>query len=550
MSEASAHIDGFARERLPPREQWPVFDLDLPLPRYPPRLNCGVELLDRMVAAGHGDRPVLVTPTEKLTYRQLLERANRMARVLTEDLGLVPGNRVLIRAANNPTFVAAWFAVAKAGGIVVATMPLLRARELAVILDKAQIGLALCDERLAEEMEAAVAKAPVCRRIAWFNGSGSPGKGAELEQAMARKPADFANCDTAADDIVLIAFTSGTTGKPKGTMHFHRDVLAICDCFPRFVLKPRADDVFIGSPPIAFTFGLGGLVTFPMRVGASTVLIETPTPDNLLQAIAEFRATVCFTAPTAYRRLADKAAGIDISGLRRCVSAGETLPLPTFEAWRSATGLRIIDGIGATEMLHIFIAAADDDIRPGATGKPVPGYRAMVVDEAMQTLPAGQVGRLAVRGPTGCRYLADERQKDYVVKGWNLTGDAYRMDEDGYFWFQARTDDMIVSGGYNISGPEIEEALLEHEAVAECAVIGAPDPDRSAIVKAYVVLRAGKAASPELARALQDFVKQRIAPYKYPRAIEFADSLPRTETGKVQRFVLRQREIERARSKG
>ena len=550
MSEASAHIDGFARERLPPREQWPVFDLDLPLPRYPPRLNCGVELLDRMVAAGHGDRPVLVTPTEKLTYRQLLERANRMARVLTEDLGLVPGNRVLIRAANNPTFVAAWFAVAKAGGIVVATMPLLRARELAVILDKAQIGLALCDERLAEEMEAAVAKAPVCRRIAWFNGSGSPGKGAELEQAMARKPADFANCDTAADDIVLIAFTSGTTGKPKGTMHFHRDVLAICDCFPRFVLKPRADDVFIGSPPIAFTFGLGGLVTFPMRVGASTVLIETPTPDNLLQAIAEFRATICFTAPTAYRRLADKAAGIDISGLRRCVSAGETLPLPTFEAWRSATGLRIIDGIGATEMLHIFIAAADDDIRPGATGKPVPGYRAMVVDEAMQPLPAGQVGRLAVRGPTGCRYLADERQKDYVVKGWNLTGDAYRMDEDGYFWFQARTDDMIVSGGYNISGPEIEEALLEHEAVAECAVIGAPDPDRSAIVKAYVVLRAGKAASPELARALQDFVKQRIAPYKYPRAIEFADSLPRTETGKVQRFVLRQREIERARSKG
>jgi len=550
MSEASAHIDGFARERLPPREQWPAFEFDLPMLRYPPRLNCGVELLDRMVAAGHGDRPVLVTPQERLTYRQLLERANRMARVLTEDLGLVPGNRVLIRAANNPTFVAAWFAVAKAGGIVVATMPLLRARELAVILDKAQIGLALCDERLAEEMEAAVAKAPVCRRIAWFNGSGRPGERAELERAMAQKPADFANCDTAADDIVLIAFTSGTTGKPKGTMHFHRDVLAISDCFPRFVLKPRADDVFIGSPPIAFTFGLGGLVTFPMRVGASTVLIEAPTPDNLLQAIAEFRATVCFTAPTAYRRLADKAAGIDISGLRRCVSAGETLPLPTFEAWRNATGLRIIDGIGATEMLHIFIAASDDEIRPGATGKPVPGYRAMVVDEAMQPVPAGQVGRLAVRGPTGCRYLADERQKDYVVQGWNLTGDAYRMDEDGYFWFQARTDDMIVSGGYNISGPEIEEALLEHEAVAECAVIGAPDPDRSAVVKAFVVLRAGKAASPELARALQDFVKQRIAPYKYPRAIEFADSLPRTETGKVQRFVLRQREIERAGSKG
>jgi 2-aminobenzoate-CoA ligase len=550
MSEASGHIDAFARERLPPGEQWPVFDLGPPVPHYPPRLNCGVELLDAMVAASHGDRPVLRTARETLTYRQLLERSNRLARVLTEDLGLVPGNRVLIRAANNPTFVAAWFAVAKAGGIVVATMPLLRARELAVILDKAAIGLALCDERLAEEMEAAVAKAPVCRRVAYFNGSGQPGSGAELDKAMARKPIDFANCDTAADDVVLIAFTSGTTGKPKGTMHFHRDVLAMCDSFSRFVLKPRPDDIFIGSPPIAFTFGLGGLVAFPMRVGASTVLIETPSPDNLLQAIAEFRATTCFTAPTAYRRLADKVGGFDVTSLRRCVSAGETLPLPTFEAWRNATGIRIIDGIGATEMLHIFISAADDDIRPGATGKPVPGYRAMVVDEAMQPLPPGQVGCLAVRGPTGCRYLADERQKDYVVQGWNLTGDAYRMDEDGYFWFQARTDDMIVSGGYNIAGPEIEEALLEHEAVAECAVIGAPNPDRTAIVKAFVVLRDGQAASPVLAKALQDFVKQRIAPYKYPRAIEFADSLPRTETGKVQRFVLRQREIERARAKG
>ena len=550
MSEASAHVDGFARERLPPRDQWPVFDFDLPHLRYAPRLNCAVELLDRMVATGHGDRTVLVTPQERLTYRQLLERSNRLARVLTEDFGLVPGNRVLLRAANNPTFVAAWFAVAKAGGIVVATMPLLRARELAQILDKAAIGLALCDERLAAEMEAAVAQSPVCRRIAYFNGSGLPGSGAELERAMAGKPADFANCDTAADDIVLIAFTSGTTGKPKGTMHFHRDVLAISDSFPRFVLKPRADDVFIGSPPIAFTFGLGGLVTFPMRVGASTVLIEAPSPDNLLHAIGEFRPTICFTAPTAYRRLADKVGRHDVSSLRRCVSAGETLPLPTFEAWENATDIRIIDGIGATEMLHIFISAADDDIRPGATGKPVPGYRAMVVDEAMRELPPGEVGRLAVRGPTGCRYLADERQKDYVVQGWNLTGDAYRKDADGYFWFQARTDDMIVSGGYNISGPEIEETLLEHEAVAECAVIGAPDPERTAIVKAFVVLRAGQVASPALAGALQDFVKQRIAPYKYPRAIEFADDLPRTETGKVQRFVLRQREIERANRKG
>jgi 2-aminobenzoate-CoA ligase len=545
MAATSAHLDSFARDNLPPRDQWPVLDLG-PL-AYPERLNCAAALLDARVAAGEGDRPAFYTPNEVVSYRQLLERANRMARVLTEDYGLVPGNRVLLRGANNPTFVAAWLAVAKAGGIVVATMPLLRARELAVILDKAQIGLALCDERLADEMVAAAAQAPVCKRTAWFDGSGRPGGGAELERAMAGKPADFANCDTAADDIVLIAFTSGTTGKPKGTMHFHRDVLAICDCFPRSVLKPRADDIFIGSPPIAFTFGLGGLVTFPMRVGASSVLLEAPSPDNLLAAIGEFRATICFTAPTAYRRLAEKAAGAGLASLRRCVSAGETLPLPIFEAWQRATGLRIIDGIGATEMLHIFISAADDDIRPGATGKPVPGYRAMVVDEAMAPVPPGTVGRLAVRGPTGCRYLADPRQQEYVVNGWNLTGDAYRMDEDGYFWFEARADDMIISGGYNISGPEVEEALLEHEAVAECAVVASPDEGRGMVVKAFIVLRPGSAEGPELVRELQDFVKRRIAPYKYPRAIAFVPALPRTETGKVQRFVLRQRELEQAR---
>jgi 2-aminobenzoate-CoA ligase len=363
---------------------------------------------------------------------------------------------------------------------------------------------------------------------------------------MRRASSEFENVDTASDDVALIAFTSGTTGRPKGTMHFHRDVMAICDCFPRSTLRPAATDVFIGSPPIGFTFGLGGLVTFPMRVGAAAVLLEAAPPDVLLEAIGEFKASVCFTSPTAYRMMLGQADGADLSSLAKCVSAGEPLPLPTFEAWRKTTGLSIIDGIGSTEMLHIFISAADAAIRPGATGRPIPGYRAMVVDDAMRPLPAGEIGRLAVRGPTGCRYLADERQREYVRQGWNLTGDAYKVDQDGYFWFQARTDDMIISAGYNIAGPEVEDALLEHDAVAECAVVGAPDPVRGQIVKAFVVPRQGAARSDALAKELQEFVKRRIAAYKYPRAIEFLDALPRTETGKVQRFRLRQMEAERA----
>jgi 2-aminobenzoate-CoA ligase len=546
MSADTAHLDTFARDNLPPRALWPEFSFDLPELQYPQRLNCATELLDRMVERGLGERPVFYTPNERWTYRELLERANRIARVLRDDFGLVPGNRVLLRAANNPMLVACWFAVLKAGGIAVTTMPLLRARELAVILDKAQISLALCDERLAEELEQARARAPVCDRICCFNGSGQPGAAAELETHMRRQAPAFDNVDSARDDVALIAFTSGTTGKPKGTMHFHRDVMAICDCFPRSTLRPTADDVFIGSPPIGFTFGLGGVVTFPMRFGASAVLLEAAPPDVLLEAIQEFRASVCFTSPTAYRMMLDKAGEFDISSLTKCVSAGEPLPLPTFEAWQRGTGLRIIDGIGATEMLHIFISAADDGIRPGATGRPIPGYRAMVVDDDMRPLPPGEIGRLAVRGPTGCRYLADERQKDYVRDGWNITGDAYQVDEDGYFWFQARTDDMIISAGYNIAGPEVEEALLEHDAVAECAVVGAPDPVRGQIVKAFVVPRQGIDRSEVLRKELQEFVKQRIAAYKYPRALEFLDALPRTETGKVQRFRLRQAEAERA----
>jgi 2-aminobenzoate-CoA ligase len=546
MPAYTAHLDTFARDNLPPRELWPDFSFDLPELQYPERLNCATELLDRMVERGFGDKTVFHTPNEQWTYGQLLERANRIARVLRDDLGLAPGNRVLLRAANNPMLVACWFAVLKAGGIAVTTMPLLRARELGVILEKARIRLALCDERLAEELEQARSRAPVCQQVCYFNGSGQPGAAAELEERMRHVTPEFENVATASDDTALIAFTSGTTGRPKGTMHFHRDVMAICDCFPRSTLKPTADDVFIGSPPIGFTFGLGGVVTFPMRFGASAVLLEAAPPDVLLQAIEEFRASVCFTSPTAYRMMLDKANDSDLSSLSKCVSAGEPLPLPTFEAWQRQTGLRIIDGIGATEMLHIFISAAEDGIRPGATGRPLPGYRAMVVDDDMRPLPPGETGRLAVRGPTGCRYLADERQKEYVRNGWNLTGDAYKTDEDGYFWFQARTDDMIISAGYNIAGPEVEEALLEHDAVAECAVVGAPDPVRGHIVKAFVVPRNGIAGSDAMRKELQEFVKQRIAVYKYPRAIEFLDALPRTETGKVQRFQLRQLEVERA----
>ena len=546
MSDFSAHLDTFARDNLPPGDQWPAFNLDLPELDYPARMNCATELLDKMVAAGHGERPLFYTTSETWSYGDLLERANRIARVLVEDLSLAPGNRVLIRAANNPMFMACWFAVAKAGGIVVATMPLLRAKELGAIVDKARIGLALCDERLAEEMEAAVALAPGCERVCYFNGSGAPGAGAELERRMAEKPTEFANLETAAEDIVLIAFTSGTTGKPKGTLHFHRDVMAICDCFPRSVLKPSAEDIFIGSPPLAFTFGLGGLVTFPMRVGASTVLLEAAPPPKLIESIERFKATICVTAPTAYRAMVEQAPHYDLTSLRLCVAAGEHLPLATFEAWREATGIEIINGIGTTEMLHIFISAAGADIRPGATGKPIPGYQAMVVDEAMNPLPPGEVGRLAVRGPTGCRYLADERQTSYVVDGWNLTGDTFKTDADGYFWFQARSDDMIVSAGYNISGPEVEEALMAHDLVRDCAVVAAPDEARGSIVKAFVILAPGNPGTAALVEELQDFVKRAIAPYKYPRAVVFVDSLPRTETGKIQRFKLRAMELEPA----
>jgi len=545
LNDYSAHVDTFARDNLPPQELWPKFLFELPELRYPEHLNCATELLDNQVAAGFGNKTVIYTPNESWSYQQLLEKSNQIAHVLTQDFRLVPGNRVLIRAANNPMFVACWFGIAKAGGIVVATMPMLRAKEISTILNKAQTKFALCDERLSDELESAIQTASVCEGVCYFNGSGEADAGVELEEKMSSKPVQFDNVDTSRDDTVLIAFTSGTTGKPKGTMHFHRDILAMCDTYSAKILQPHADDVFIGSPPIAFTFGLGGMVAFPMRVGASVVLLEAGAPPVLAEAIQQFKPTICFTSPTAYRMMTDISVELDFSTLRKCVSSGETLPLPTFEAWKRATGLKIMDGIGSTEMIHIFIAAHENEIRPGATGKPVPGYEACVVGEDMQPFGSGEVGRLAVRGPTGCRYLADDRQRDYAINGWNLTGDAYRIDEDGYFWFEARADDMIISSGYNISGPEVEEALLDHEAVSECAVVASPDADRGNIVKAFVVLRDGKSPGDGLVSEIQEFVKNSIAPFKYPRAIEFIDALPRTETGKVQRFKLRQQEIEK-----
>jgi 2-aminobenzoate-CoA ligase len=531
----TGHVDTFARDNLPPRDQLPEFRFDLPDLQYPERLNCVTEWVDHWVAAGQGGRTCLVSPTETLTYAELHERINRIANVLTRDLGLVPGGRVLLRAPNNPMMVAAYFAVIKAGGIAVATMPLLRAKELNYPIAKAKIGIALCDARLADEMEKAKAQSPDLKRIVYWGASSG-----EL-QALMEKPGyeNFTACDTASDDVCLIAFTSGTTGEPKGTMHFHRDMLAICDSYAKHVLRAEPSDRFTGSPPLAFTFGLGGLVLFPLRIGASTVLLEKAGPDELLDAIAKYRITIPFTAPTAYRAMLGKLKDHDISSLRKCVSAGETLPKATFEAWKAATGITILDGIGATEMLHIFIGSPESEARAGSTGRPVPGYEARILDDDGNVAKPGSIGRLAVRGPTGCRYLADERQKKYVQNGWNITGDTYLMDSDGYFWYQARSDDMIISAGYNIAGPEVEAALLTHAAVAECGVVGCPDEERGQIVKAYVVLRVGLTGDAAMVKTLQDHVKATVAPYKYPRAIEFISELPKTQTGKLQRFELR-----------
>ncbi|GIF62568.1 acetyl-CoA synthetase [Asanoa ishikariensis] len=513
----SAHVDTFCRDHLPPFTQWPEMLLD---PAYPDRLNCAVELL-----AAAPDRRCLLTPSgETWTYGDLDRRSNRIATVLTRDFGLVPGNRVLLRGPNNLWLAACWFAVLKAGGVVVTTMPLLRPAELTAVASIAQVDLALCDARFVDDLRLAeLGEAPVVTYDDLALDGGD----------------EFTAVDTSADDVALLAFTSGTTGRPKATMHFHRDVLAIADTFSRHLVRPRPDDVFTGTPPLAFTFGLGGLLVFPLRAGAATLLIEKATPDQLADLIERHAATICFTAPTAYRAILRAGRLERLRSLRRAVSAGEHLPAATWQDFFDATGVRLIDGIGSTELLHVFISAADDAIRPGATGLEVPGFHAAVLDEAGEPVPRGTPGRLAVKGPTGCRYLRDPRQTAYVQNGWNFTGDTYVQDEDGYFHYLARRDDMIVSSGYNIAGPEVEEALTGHPAVDECCVVAAPDPQRGHIVKAYVVLRNGFEGSPSLVAELQEFTKRQIAPYKYPRAVEFIASLPRTSTGKVQRYVLR-----------
>ncbi|HEX6077635.1 MAG TPA: AMP-binding protein [Micromonosporaceae bacterium] len=527
----SAHTDTFPRDHLPPPEQWPEFHFDLPDLRYPDRLNCAVSLLEETIK-GHGpDRPCLISPTETWTYGDLLRRANQIARVLVEDCGIVPGNRVLLRAPNNLWLVACWFAVLKAGAVVVTTMPLLRESELRTIGEIAEVNLSLVDHRFVD----ALAAADIAPYVVWGGGGTD-----DLIQRAAGKPEDFDSVATAADDVALLAFTSGTTGRPKATMHFHRDVLAIADTFSRYVLRPTPDDLFAGSPPLGFTFGLGGLVVFPLHAGAATLLLEKATPDVLLPALAEHKASVVFTAPTAYRAMIPNLPEGGLPHLRRSVSAGEPLPRSTWDAWYEATGLKLIDGIGATEMLHIFISAADDEIRPGATGKAIPGYEAAVLDDKGDPVSDGELGRLAARGPTGCRYLSDERQARYVQHGWNITGDIYRRDSDGYFWYHSRSDDMIISAGINIGGPEVEQALLKHPDVLESAVVGAPDPERTMVVQAYVVLRPGVTGDAAKAAELREHCRVEIAPYKAPRVIEFLEALPRTSTGKVQRFVLRE----------
>jgi 2-aminobenzoate-CoA ligase len=536
MLSPSAHTDTFSRDNLPPESQWPDFLLDGF--EYPERLNAGVELTDGMVAKGFGDRTALIGNGRRRTYKELADWTNRLANVLVDDLGVKPGNRVLIRSANNPAMVACWLAATKAGAVVVNTMPMLRAGELTKYVEKAEIQFALCDTRLMEEMELCAKDSPFLKRVVGFDGTSN--HDAELDRLALEKTVQFEPVPTGRDDVALLGFTSGSTGTPKATMHFHRDLLIIADGYAKEVLGVTPEDIFIGSPPLAFTFGLGGLAIFPLRFGAAATLLESATPQNMIEIIEKYRATVCFTAPTAYRvMLQAMEEGADLSSLRAAVSAGETLPAPVYDAWQAKTGKPMLDGIGATEMLHIFISNRFTDHRPACTGKPVTGYEAKVIGEDGNEVPKGTVGRLAVRGPTGCRYLNDDRQKNYVMDGWNVTGDSFSEDENGYFHFAARNDDMIISAGYNIAGPEVEAALLAHPAVAECAVIGAPDEARGHIVQAHVVLAEGYEADDKTTEELQAHVKAKIAPYKYPRSIIFTDTLPKTETGKIQRFKLK-----------
>jgi len=534
----SAHVDTFTRDNLPARTAWPDLLLTRPEFQYPDYLNAAVELTERMVERGFADSVALIGNGRRRTYKELSDWTNRLAHALVEDFGVKPGNRVLIRSGNNPAMVAAWLAATKVGAVAVNTMPMLRAVELSKIVDKAQIGLALCDSRIADELVACAKDSRFLKKVIGFDGTSN--HDAELDRIALNKPVKFAAVATGRDDVALLSFTSGTTGEPKGTMHFHRDLLIMADGYAREILAVTPDDVFVGSPPLAFTFGLGGLAVFPLRFGATATLLENASPANMINIIETYKATIAITTPTAYRAMMiamDE--GANLSSLRLAVSAGETLPAPVFEAWTRKTGKPILNGIGATEMLHIFISNRLGEATAGATGRPVSGYEARIVNDDMQEVPDGQVGHLAVRGPTGCRYLADERQTTYVRAGWNLTGDDFSRDSNGVFQFVARADDMIISSGYNIAGPEVEAALLTHADVVECAVIGVPDPERGQIVEAHVVLQPGVAGDAACATRLQDHVKATIAPYKYPRSVKFTAALPKTETGKVQRFKLK-----------
>ncbi|MBB5222323.1 2-aminobenzoate-CoA ligase [Amaricoccus macauensis] len=536
MLGPTAHTDTFARDNLPPFAEWPV--IDLTGFEYPEHLNAAVELTDRMVEQGFGDHVALIGNGRQRTYKELADWTNRIAHALVEDYGVQPGNRVLIRSANNPAMVAAWLAATKAGAVVVNTMPMLRSGELTKIVDKAEVTIALCDTRLMDELIACAKESRFLAKVIGFDGTAN--HDAELDRAALRKSVRFEAVQTGRDDVALLGFTSGTTGQPKATMHFHRDLLIIADGYAKEVLSVTPEDVFVGSPPLAFTFGLGGLAIFPLRFGAAATLLETASPENMIEIIETHRATICFTAPTAYRvMLKAMDEGADLSSLRCAVSAGETLPAPVYDEWLAKTGKPMLDGIGGTEMLHIFITNRFGDSFPACTGRPVTGYRAKIVDGDMNEVPRGTAGRLAVQGPTGCRYLADSRQTVFVRDGWNLTGDTFSQDENGYFHFSARNDDMILSSGYNIAGPEVEAALLAHEDVLECAVIGIADAERGMIVQAHVVLAPGVPHTPETAKLLQDHVKATIAPFKYPRSVVFADTLPKTATGKIQRFALR-----------
>lgn len=544
--EATGLQDPFARNNLPPQDQWPVLLLDNnPDIAYPKRLNAATELLGAQIERGFGDRIALQwlsdDQEQHITYNGLDALSNQIAHVFVEDMGLVSGNRILLRGPNNLMMAASWLAALKVGLVTIPTMPLLRAVELKTILDKAQIQAAVCDVHLADELNYCMDPdhphySATLKSTLFFNDDNQQ----SLDSLAKTKPTTFTPCDTAADDVCLIAFTSGTTGQPKGCMHFHRDVLMMCDTFSKHILQLEPDDKVCGTPPLAFTFGLGGLLCFPLRVGASSVLAQGLSPKTLLEYIDRFKITMTFTAPTFYRQMATLVDNYSLSSLKKTVSAGEALPPATRELWKKSTGIEMIDGIGGTEMIHVYVSSAPDKVRPGAIGQVVPGYEARIVDDNLQPVPNGTVGRLAVRGPTGCRYLSDARQQQFVQDGWNLPGDTFIMDDDGYLFYQARNDDMIVSSGYNIAGPEVEDCLLKHPAVAECGAVGVPDDLRGQIIKAFIVLKDGYTPSPELTKDIQDFVKQNAAPYKYPRAVEYVDDLPRTETGKLQRFVLRQ----------